>query len=91
MSNAARIVTTLDSLLTVEATLILYGRASIALGFENPPAATLRSLDVDALLTTSYESAFAEVPEFIDELHNREQYWDEQYWDILLYLGILVD
>ena len=64
MSNAARIVTTLDSLLTVEATLILYGRASIALGFENPPAATLRSLDVDALLTTSYESAFAEVPEF---------------------------
>ena len=64
MSNAARIVTTLDSLLTVEASLILYGRASIALGFENPPAATLRSLDVDALLTTSYESAFAEVPEF---------------------------
>jgi len=64
MSNAARIVTTLDSLLTKEASLILYGRASIALGFENPPEATLRSLDVDALLTTSYESAFAETPEF---------------------------
>ncbi len=64
MSNAERIVTTLDSLLTVDASLILYGRASIALGFENPPAATLRSLDVDALLTTSNESAFAEVPEF---------------------------
>ena len=64
MSNAARIVTTLDSLLTKEASLILYGRASIALGFENPPEATLHSMDVDALLTTSYESAFAEVPEF---------------------------
>ena len=64
MSNAARIVTTLDSLLTKEATLILYGRASIALGFENPPAATLHSLDVDALLTTSHESSFKEVPEF---------------------------
>ena len=64
MSNAARIVTTLDSLLMKEASLILYGRASIALGFENPPEATLHSLDVDVLLTTSYESAFAEVPEF---------------------------
>ena len=66
MSNAARIVSTLDSLLTREASLIIYGRASIALGFENPPEATLRSLDVDAILTTSYESAFAESPEFWD-------------------------
>ena len=64
MSNAARIVTELDGLLTQEASLILYGRASIALGFENPPEATLHSLDVDALLTTSHETAFAETPEF---------------------------
>lgn len=64
MSNAARIVSALDSLLTAPASLIIYGRASIALGFENPPEATQQSLDVDALLTTSYESAFAEVPEF---------------------------
>ena len=64
MSNAARIVTELDGLLTCEASLILYGRASIALGFENPPEATLHSLDVDALLTTSHETAFAETPEF---------------------------
>ena len=66
MSNAARIVTELDGLLTREASLIIYGRASIALGFEHPPEATLRSLDVDAILTTSYESAFAESPEFWD-------------------------
>ena len=78
MSNAARIVTTLDSLLTKEATLILYGRASIALGFENPPAATLRSLDVDALLTTSYESTFAEVPEFWDAQEKLNQILDDE-------------
>lgn len=64
MSNAARILTVLDGLLTREAPLIIYGRAAIALGFENPPPATLRSLDVDALLTTSYETAFADTPEF---------------------------
>ena len=66
MSNAARIVSVLDGLLTKEAKLIIYGRAAIALGFENPPQATLRSLDVDALLSTSYETAFADTPEFWD-------------------------
>ena len=66
MSNAARIVSVLDSLLTKEAKLIIYGRAAIALGFGNPPEATLRSLDVDALLSTSYETAFEETPEFWD-------------------------
>lgn len=66
MSNAARIVSVLDSLLTSGASLIIYGRAAIALGFENPPEATLRSLDVDVILTTSYETAFAESPEFWD-------------------------
>ena len=64
MSNAARILTVLDGLLTRDASLIIYGRAAIALGFENPPPATLRSLDVDALLSTSYETAFADTPEF---------------------------
>ena len=66
MSNASRIISTPDGLLTREASLIIYGRDSIALGFENPPEATLRSWDVDAILTTSYESAFAESPEFWD-------------------------
>ena len=66
MSNAARIVSVLDGLLTKEAKLIIYGRAASALGFENPPQATLRSLDVDALLSTSYETAFADTPEFWD-------------------------
>ena len=66
MSNAARIVSVLDGLLTKEAKLIIYGRAAIALGFENPPQATLRSLDVDALLSPSCEIAFSETPEFWD-------------------------
>ena len=66
MSNAARILSVLDGLLTKEAKLIIYGRAAIALGFANPPEATLRSLDVDALLSTSYETAFADTPEFWD-------------------------
>jgi hypothetical protein len=64
MSNAARIVSVLDGLLTREAKLIIYGRAAIALGFENPPEATQRSLDVDALLSTSCESTFADSSEF---------------------------
>ncbi len=60
--------------LTREASLIIYGRASIALGFVNPPEATLHSLDVDALLPVSHESSFQEVPEFWDaqaELNHR--------------------
>ena len=64
MSNAARIVSALDGLLARDASLIISGRAAIALGFENPPPGTLRSLDVDALLTTSHEAAFADTPEF---------------------------
>lgn len=66
MSNAALIVSTLDSMLKTETTLILYGRAAIALGFDRPPEATLFSRDVDALLTTSYESTFKDSPEFWD-------------------------
>ena len=71
MSNAARIVSVLDGLLTKEAKLIIYGRAAIALGFENPPQATLRSLDVDALLSPSCEIAFSETPEFWDAQDGR--------------------
>lgn len=66
MSNAARIVTVLDGLLTQEAILVVYGRAAIALGFNEPPEATTRSLDVDVILTTSQEEAFQRAPEFWD-------------------------
>lgn len=66
MSNAARIVSALDGLLTRDASLIISGRAAIALGFENPPQVTRRSLDVDAPLRSSYETTFADTPEFWD-------------------------
>lgn len=39
MTNAERILVTLDAHLDHEVTLVLYGRAAVALGFENPPDA----------------------------------------------------
>ena len=53
MTNAEIIATTLDGLLDHEATLVVYGRASIALGFNNVPEAIGRSLDMDVILRFS--------------------------------------
>jgi hypothetical protein len=58
MINAERIVRELDSHLNHEVRLILYGRAAIALGFENAPDAVRFSLDVDAIIPMSAVDAF---------------------------------
>ena len=43
MINAERILRTLDERLDHEVLLVIYGRAAVALGFENPPAALAES------------------------------------------------
>ena len=53
MINAERILCALDSHLDHEVSLVLYGRAAIALGFENPAEATTRTVDVDGIIPLS--------------------------------------
>lgn len=65
MINAERIVRVLDAQLDHPVTLVVYGRAAIALGFHNPPADVSQSLDVDIILSRK------QVP----ELEKDEQFW----------------
>jgi hypothetical protein len=68
MTNAERIVSTLDSLLDHEVSLVIYGRAAVALGFTHPPAEVANSLDVDVILRDSHTAA----------LDADDQFWDSQ-------------
>jgi hypothetical protein len=68
MTNAERIVSTLDSLLDHEVSLVIYGRAAVALGFRNPPDEVSRSLDVDVILRDSQTAS----------LDADDQFWDSQ-------------
>jgi hypothetical protein len=65
MINAERIVRELDARLDHEVRMVLYGRAALALGFANAPAAANDSLDVDAIIPMSAREAFQA---------------DEQFW-----------
>ena len=58
MINAERILSALDRRLDHEVSLVIYGRAAIALGFENPPEAVTKTLDVDALIPVSQVARF---------------------------------
>jgi hypothetical protein len=53
MTNAEIITTTLDGLLDHEVRLIIYGRAALALGFDNVPESVGKSLDLDVILPFS--------------------------------------
>jgi hypothetical protein len=68
MTNAERIVSTLDSLLDHEVSLVIYGRAAVALGFTSPPREVANSLDVDVILRDSHT----------DALDADDQFWDSQ-------------
>lgn len=68
ISNAAIIVRTLDGLLDHEVSLVLCGRAALALGFENAPPAAYRSSDVDVILRVSQLVA----------LEADDQFWEAQ-------------
>lgn len=68
MTNAERIVNALDSLLDHEVSLVIYGRAAVALGFANPPGDVANSLDVDVILRDSHTAS----------LDADDQFWDSQ-------------
>lgn len=68
MTNAEIIASTLDGLLDHEVSLVAYGRASIALGFEGVPEAIGHSLDMDVILRFSKSA----------ELDADDQFWEAQ-------------
>jgi hypothetical protein len=68
MDNASVILLALDERLDHPVRLILYGRASLQLGFNAPPAETAESKDVDAIVPlTDLESLSADT-----------RFWDAQ-------------
>ncbi len=68
MINAERIVRELDSRLDHPVSLVLYGRAALALGFADAPDAVKFSLDVDAIIPMSSVESF----------QSDEQFWTAQ-------------
>ena len=68
MINAERIVVALDALLDHDLSLVIYGRAAIALGFPAPPIETANSLDVDVILRDSHTAT----------LDADDQFWEAQ-------------
>lgn len=57
MNNPLRILETLDRHLTKRAEITLFGRAALALGFPNSPAAFATTQDVDAILPLAWLAA----------------------------------
>ena len=68
MDNASLILQTLDGHLSQPARLVLYGRASLQLGFADPPSVTAESKDVDAIIPLAD----------VDALSANESFWDAQ-------------
>lgn len=60
MTNVEEILSTFDKWLTEPTSLVIYGRAAITLGFENPPAAAAQTLDVDAIIPVTQLPALQE-------------------------------
>jgi hypothetical protein len=66
MINAERILLALDSHLDHDVSLVIYGRAAVALGFIRPPEMVSRTLDVDAIVPLSQTSSLREDTNFWD-------------------------
>jgi len=64
MTNAERILRVLDSKLTADVELTLYGRAALVLGFPEPPEESAFSHDVDAVLWMGQAEALSEQTNF---------------------------
>lgn len=81
MTNAERIVLALDRRLDHEIRLVVYGRAAIALGFDDAPESVTRSLDVDAIIPVSDRRRLQADTNFWDaqEAANRELEKDGLY------------
>jgi len=67
-TNAEIIAITLDALLSHETSPVVYGCASIALGFDHLPEVIGRSLDLDVILSFSQ----------MEVLDADEQFWQAQ-------------
>lgn len=52
-NNPTQVIQTLDAELDHEVSLVLYGRAALCLGFDNPPAQFAMTQDVDAIICLS--------------------------------------
>ena len=65
-NNPSEVLLTLDRELDHQVTLVLYGRAALCLGFDNPPLDFHSTLDVDAIISLS------QLPQLIDDL----PFWD---------------
>jgi len=68
MNHAQTILLTLDRHLDRPIALVLYGRAALALGFDQPPEDVVRSLDVDIILPLAQAAALDEDAAFWDAL-----------------------
>ena len=64
MNNPLHILQTLDRHLTKPAEITIFGRAALALGFSNSPAAFATTHDVDAILPLSWLAAEDENMDF---------------------------
>ncbi len=63
-NNSLKILETLDSFLGADLRLYIYGRSALALGYANPPEASLASMDVDAILPAAEVAAIEQNQDF---------------------------
>lgn len=78
MNNAEKIVSALDALLDHEVSLVVFGRAAIALGYPDPPKAAIRSLDVDVILRHSQTATLDADEQFWKSLELMNQQLDAE-------------
>src|SRR5258706_2330853 len=65
-AHPERLLLALDEALDHEIQLIVYGRGAIWLGFENPPAESATTQDVDAIIPNEQVQALADDVSFWD-------------------------
>jgi hypothetical protein len=65
-AHPERLLLALDESLDHKVRLIIYGRSAIWLGFDNPPAATATTQDVDAIIPNDQVQALADDLRFWD-------------------------
>jgi hypothetical protein len=67
-NNPTQVIQTLDAELDHEVSLVLYGRAALCLGFDNPPAQFAMTQDVDAIICLS------QLPMLMED----DKFWEAQ-------------
>src|SRR6266487_4528546 len=64
MDNPSLILLAVDRRLDHEVGLVLYGRAAVCLGFDNPPPEAALTQDVDAIISVAQAEELAKDPGF---------------------------